>query len=274
MNKIPRFALYVLIFGYTFLYAPVLLLSVYAFSDSRALGVWSKFSLKWFKVLFEDREFGLALLNSLKVAISSSTIALILGTLSSVSVTKFGYSATSKFLKKIAKLPAAVPDIVVGFSLLFLFVTLERTIGFPGGRGLLTITVGHVMVSVAYVHITISSRIESFDRTIEEAAMDLGAYPMSVVFLVILPAIKGTLFASWLLAFALSFDDVVVSSFLSGPGVTTLPVLIFSNIRIGCSPEWNALAALSVVLGIGMIFLVQYMTLKPTHRRVKRPSPF
>lgn len=246
MIKISRLTLTFLIFGFAFLYIPIFFLIINSFSDSEVPGIWTGFSLKWFSAVFEDDDLLHAALTSFEIAAISATGAVILGVLAAASTTRSNNFFGKKFLSNIIIMPIIMPEIIVGFSLLMLFVAMESIFGFPKERGIMTVAIGHVMATMAYVHMTVRSRLMSFDVSLEEAAMDLGAKPFSVFTQIKIPIIGKSILAGWLLAFTLSLDDLVIASFLTGPGSTTLPILIFSNVRIGVTPAINAFATMFI----------------------------
>ncbi|MGV8948929.1 MAG: ABC transporter permease subunit [Candidatus Paracaedibacter sp.] len=242
-----------LIFGYTFLYLPILTVIVFSFNESRLVTVWSRFSTKWYKSLLSNEGLIDAVLASFKIAAMTATIAVILGTLAAVVMVRFSKFRGRTLFSGLISAPLVMPDVITGLAVLMMFVTFEQLIGWPAYRGVLTITIAHITLAMAYVSLVVQARLQDFDRSLEEAALDLGARPVKVFLVIVLPLILPSLMAGWLLAFALSLDDVVIASFLSGPGATTLPMLIFSSIRMGVSPEINALATIIVgIVAIGV----------------------
>lgn len=242
-------------FGYAFLYVPIALLILYSFNESRLVTVWGGFSTKWYvELLHNDQLLGAAWL-SLKVAAMSATAAVALGTIAGLALARFGRFRGRTLFGGMITAPLVMPDVITGLSLLLLFVALEQLIGWPDGRGMTTITIAHTTFTMAYVAVVIQSRLASLDESLEEAAMDLGARPAKVFFVITLPIIAPAIVSGWLLAFTLSLDDVVVASFVSGPGSTTLPMVIFSSVKFGISPQINALATLMVTLVAVGIFI-------------------
>ena len=242
-----------LIIGYAFLYLPILFLIVFSFNESRLPGVWVGFSTKWYALLFDNEELLAAVLTSFQIASMSATGAVILGTLAAVSMVRFGFFRGRTLFSGMISAPLVMPEVITGLALLLMCVTFERLIGWPSERGMMTVTIAHTTLAMAYVYLIVQARLQDFDRSLEEAAQDLGARPIMVFFKITLPLIAPSLLAGWLLAFALSLDDVVLASFLSGPGATTLPILIFSSLRLGITPEINALAAIIVgIVSIGV----------------------
>ncbi|QGU32710.1 ABC transporter permease subunit [Thermochromatium tepidum] len=238
----------VLAFGYAFLYVPILLLILYSFNESRLVTVWSGFSLKWYGELIHNRQLLEAAWLSVRIAAVNASIALVLGTLAANALVRYGRFRGRTGLELLLTAPLVMPDVIIGLSLLLLFVALQQTIGWPDGRGFSTITIAHVTFSLAYVAVVVRSRLSRMDRSLEEAAMDLGARPLTVYLRITLPLIAPALLSGWLLAFTLSLDDLVIASFVAGPGATTLPMLIYSSVRMGVSPQINALATLVVAL--------------------------
>ena len=235
-------------FGYAFLYIPILSVIVYSFNDSRLVTLWGGFSLRWYRSLFHSEDILSVALLSLKIAAVSATIATIFGTLTAMALCRLGRFRGRTALSGMITAPLVMPEIITGISLLFLFITLSDWIGWPGNRGATTITIAHITFSMAYATVVVRSRLSAMDQSLEEAAMDLGGRPLTVFFDITLPAIAPAMIAGWLLAFTLSLDDVVIASFVSGPGSTTLPMLIFSKVRLGVTPDINALASVIILL--------------------------
>lgn len=237
-----------LLFGYAFLYAPIALLMVYSFNASREVSVWGGFSTKWYGELLHNQAYLDAAWLSLKIAATSATGALVLGTLAALVLVRYGRFRGRMMFNGLITAPLVMPEIILGLAMLLLFVALEDVIGWPDGRGFTTIAIAHTTVGMAYATVVIRSRLAQMDESLEEAAMDLGARPIKVFFLITLPVIAPSLAAGWLLAFTLSLDDVVVAQFVSGPGSTTLPIEVFSSVRLGVSPQVNALGTIIVVV--------------------------
>lgn len=241
---------FILFLGYSFLYIPILLIIIYSFNGSSVINVWSHFSLRWYYELFDNSILLRAALNSVKIASISATISCLLGTIGAVflsNLKKNKQTDEAQTLLKIIVAPLIMPDVVLGFSLLLLFIYIEKIFGLDWCKGILTITIAHVTLSISFVISIVYSRMLELDKHLEEAALDLGVAPTKIFFLVILPIIFPAILTGWLLAFVLSFDDVVISGFVSGPGATTLPHVIFSSIRFGISPQINALTTIIVV---------------------------
>ena len=249
-NHFGRFWLFA---GYAFLYLPIFALIIYSFNDSKMVTLWGGFTFKWYAELAEDREVLEALKLSLKLAFATATSSVILGTLGAFALVRykqfFGRTAFSAHLSA----PLVVPEVITGLSLLLFFVMLQRSIGWPE-RGIFTIWAGHTSVGMAYAAVVIQSRLLEMDKSLEEAAQDLGCKPFQVFYLVTLPMIGQALASAWLLTFTVSLDDVVATAFLSGPGSTTLPVLILSRAKLGLNPTINAIATITVaVVAVGVM---------------------
>ncbi|WP_157265535.1 ABC transporter permease [Azohydromonas aeria] len=233
--------------GLAFLYLPIVSLVVFSFSDSPVPNVWGGFSLRWYARLVGDADIRRALWLSLQVAAASASGAVVLGLLAAFTLQRFPRFRGRMLFSGMVSAPLVMPEVIVGLSLLLMLVSVQRATGFPE-RGLLTIWLGHVLVGMAYATVVISARLRDLNPQYEEAAQDLGARPHQVFFLVTLPLISPSLLAAWLLTFTLSLDDVVMSAFLSGPGATTLPLVIFSRARLGLDPAVNALATVVVAV--------------------------
>lgn len=248
MSERRPFILYTLMaFGYAFLYLPIASVVAFSFNETRSVSLWKGFSLQWYGRLLENQAVIDAALLSLLIAAMASTLAVVIGTMAALALSRFGRFKGRGLLSLLSSAPLVMPDVMLGISALFLFITLQQLVGWPEGRGIDTITIAHVTLCVCYVTVVVRSRLAQTDHSLEEAAMDLGARPWKVFFLVTLPLIWPALLAGWLLAFTLSLDDVVIASFTSGPGSSTLPVLILSKVRFGVTPEINALATLIIV---------------------------
>jgi putrescine transport system permease protein len=244
-------------FGFVFLYLPIILLVIYSFNDSRLVTVWGGFSAKWYFELWKDDELISAMITSLKVANISATLAVIFGTLAGMALARFTKFTGRRVFSGMLSAPFVIPEIVTGFSLLLLFLSLEQLIGWPTGRGITTIILAHTTIGMAYVAVVVQGRFANFDKSFEEAALDLGAKPIKVFLVITLPLIAPALISGWLLSFTISLDDLVISSFTSGPGSTTLPMLIYSRVRLGVSPEINALATL-IIFVVTLIAIATY----------------
>lgn len=254
MNRQSRFIISVLAFGYAFLYIPLVLVIVYSFNDSSIATVWGGFSTRWYGELLRNDQILDAALLSLRIALTSATMATILGTMAGLALARFRRFRGRTLFSGMITSPMVMPEVITGLSLLLLFVTLQQLTGWPGQRGFGTITIAHTTFSMAYVAIIVQSRLMAMDESLEEAAMDLGGHPLRVIFDITLPLIAPAMIAGWLLAFTLSLDDLVIASFVSGPGSSTLPMYIFSKVKLGVSPDINALATLIILfISIGVL---------------------
>jgi len=254
-------------FGYAFLYAPIVLLIVYSFNENRLVTVWSGFSTKWYGELLHNEALIDAALVSLQVAAASATLATVLGTIAGLALSRFGRFRGRTLFGGMISAPLVMPEVITGLSLLLLFVAMEQVIGWPDGRGMTTITIAHTTFTMAYVAVIVQSRLSGMDGSLEEAAMDLGARPGKVFFVITLPLIAPAIVAGWLLAFTLSLDDVVIASFVSGPGSTTLPMAVFSSVRLGVSPQINALATIIVLVVATGIFIASLLVARRERQR-------
>ena len=254
-----------LVLVYLFLYIPLFFLIVFSFNSTRQDGVFTGFSLRWYRALLEDSRLVDGFFLSLKVALMTGTLSVVLGCFAAFVLVRYRRFSGRTLFYGMVNAPLVMPEVIIGLSLLLLMVAAQRTLGFPE-RGFVTIVLGHTLLGMAYATVVIQSRLVEMDRSIEEAAMDLGCRPMQVFFLVTLPNIAPALVSSWLLSFTLSFDDVVISEFLSGPGVTTLPQVIFSYARRGVNPSIYAAATILIAaVSMGIIGYSLFMV-----RRQKR----
>ena len=254
MRQRSTFLFTTLAFGYAFLYLPIVILMVYSFNDSRIQSVWNGFSLRWYASLLDNAQVIDAALLSLQIALISATIATVLGTLAGLSMTHMGRFKGRLLFTGLIAAPLIMPEVITGLSLLLVFVSTEQLIGWPESRGTMTIIIAHITFSMAFVAVIVQSRLSTVDKSLEEAAMDLGGRPYRVTIDVTLPLIAPAMSAGWLLAFTLSLDDLVIASFVSGPGANTLPMVIFSKVKLGVAPDINALATLIItVIGIGVV---------------------
>lgn len=237
--------------GLAFLYLPIVSLIVFSFNASRLVTVWDSVhspTLRWYGELFRNAQIIDAARLSLEIAIMNATGAVILGTLAGFTLARLGRFRGRGLLAALTTAPLVMPEIITGLSLLLLFIALQQLIGWPARRGVTTITLAHISFCISYVAIIVQSRLAGFDDTLEEAALDLGARPVQVFRRITLPLIAPALLSGWLLSFTLSWDDVVISQFVAGPGSSTLPMVIFSKVRLGVSPDVNALATLMVTI--------------------------
>lgn len=240
--------------GYLFLYAPIIALIIYSFNASKLVTVWGGWSFKWYVELFKNDQIIEAALLSVKIAFVSASLAVVLGTMAGYVLSRFGPFRGKMILSGWITAPLVMPEVITGLSLLLLFVAMEGMFGWPSGRGTGTIIIAHTTFCMAYVAVIVQARLASLDETLEEAAMDLGAKPSSLFFLVTLPLIMPAIISGWLLSFTLSLDDLVIASFVSGPGNSTLPMVIFSKVRLGVTPEVNALATIMIaIVAIGVV---------------------
>jgi putrescine transport system permease protein len=259
MRGHSTFVLVAMGFGFAFLYLPIALVVLYSFNESRLVTVWGGFSLRWYGELLSSGDVLEAAWLSVRIAAASATGATVLGTLAGFALARMGrFRGRTLFTAMIAA-PLVIPEVITGLSLLLLFVSLQQQLGWPSSRGAMTIAISHATFSTAYVAVIVRSRLAGMDTSLEEAAMDLGGRPLRVLFDVTLPVISPAIVSGWLLAFTLSVDDLVITSFVSGPGATTLPMLIFSKVRLGVTPDVNALATIViglVAIGVGISGLV------------------
>jgi putrescine transport system permease protein len=239
--------------GFVFLYLPIVALVLFSFNDSPVPNAWRGFTLKWYAALASDAEMLAGLWLSLKIAFLAASASVVLGTLAAIALVKYRRFAGRTLFSGMLNAPLVMPEVIVGLSLLLMLVSIQRTFGFPE-RGLMTIWIGHLLLGMAYAAVVVQVRLQDLNPQLEEAAMDLGATPWQVFTLVTLPMISQALMSAWLLTFTLSLDDVVLSAFLSGPGATTMPLVIFSRARLGLNPSVNAIATLIVVVvSVGVI---------------------
>ncbi|HEY1889070.1 MAG TPA: ABC transporter permease subunit [Steroidobacteraceae bacterium] len=244
-ERYPPLLVSVLCIGFAVLYLPILVLIAYSFNASPLVSVWGGLSTTWYTQLLHNQELLDAALLSLEVALAASTVAVVLGTLASIALVRFARFPGRLLLTGMVTAPLVMPEVITGTTQLLLFVSLLQTFSWPH-RGFLTIVLAHVTFCIAYVTVTVQSRLQSADRSLEEAAMDLGAGPTRAFIEVTLPLISPAIISSWLLSFTLSLDDLVISSFVTGPGANTLPMLIYSKVKLGVSPDINALATLII----------------------------
>ena len=252
-----------------FLYLPILLVMFYSLNDSRLVTVWGGFSLRWYGELFRNDDVLAAAWLSLRVALVSATAATALGTLAGLALARAGRFRGRVLFSGMIAAPLVMPEVITGLSLLLLFVSMKTLIGWPGGRGATTIAVAHITFCMAYVAVIVQSRLSNMDESLEEAAMDLGGRPLRVLFDITLPLIAPAMVSGWLLAFTLSVDDLVISSFVSGPGATTLPMLIFSKVRLGVTPDINALATLMILAVSIAVAIAGALMLREERQRVR-----
>ena len=265
-GKRSRFLTIMLTIGMAFFYIPMILLVVYSFNYSKLVPVWGGWSTRWYKVLFESEEVWAAVNISLKIALVNATFATILGMLAALSMVRFGKFRGRTLFGGMLVAPLVMPEVITGLSLLVMFITLKQLFGWPENRGFVTITIAHITFSMAYVAVTIQARLTGMGQSLEEAASDLGAKPFKVLTAITIPRLTPALISGWLLAFTLSLDDLVIASFVSGPGANTLPVLIFSRIRLGLRPDINALATI-IILVVAVCIAVAALIMFRQQRR-------
>ncbi|SDO01386.1 ABC transporter permease subunit [Vreelandella arcis] len=264
-----RFTSVMLVMGLLFLYVPMLVLVVYSFNASKLVTVWSGFSTQWYGELFRDEQILSAIWMSLRIAFFSASMAVCLGTIAAFVMTRYGRFRGKTALSTMVTAPLVMPEVITGLSLLLLFVQMAQITGWPADRGMMTIWIAHTTFCSAYVAVVVASRLREIDLSIEEAAMDLGSPPMKTFFWVTLPIISPALAAGWLLAFTLSLDDLVIASFVSGPGANTLPMVVFSSVRMGVSPKINALATL-IILTVSLATLVAWYVMRRNEAKRKQ----
>jgi putrescine transport system permease protein len=238
----------VVAFGYALLYVPIASVVIYSFNDSRLVTLWGGFSLRWYASLLQDQALLEAALLSLRIAVVSATFATALGAIVALALQRLTRLRGRLLLSGMVTAPLVMPEIITGLSLLFLFISMAELTGWPMSRGASTITIAHITFSMAYVVVVLRSRLAAMDESLEEAAMDLGGRPVAVFFDITVPMLLPALISGWLLAFTLSLDDLVISSFVSGPGATTLPMFIFAKVRLGVTPDINAITTIIIVL--------------------------
>jgi putrescine transport system permease protein len=262
-----KFRTLILLCGFAFLYLPIFLLIVYSFNESRLVTVWSGFSIKWYGELFADQLMMNGVSLSLSIGFMSASMAVIIGTLAAFVLTRVGNFKGQTSFAFLMTAPMVMPEVITGLALLLLFVAMSKMLGWPTQRGAMTIWIAHVTFTAAYVTVIIRSRLQELDLSIEEAAQDLGATPLKVFFLITLPSIAPAIAAGWLLGFTLSVDDLVITSFVSGPNATTLPMVVFSSVRLGVSPKINALATLIILVVSVATFIGWWMMTAAEKRR-------
>jgi len=259
-----------LVVGLLFLYAPILSLIVFSFNNSRLVTVWDAAhspTLKWYGVLLTNGQILEAAWLSIRIALIAATAASVLGTLAGMALARLGAFRGRGLLLGMTTAPIVMPEVITGLALLLLYVALEQAIGWPHGTGPVTIALAHITFCIAYVTVVVQSRLVGFDESLEEAAMDLGASPATVFRRITLPLIAPAILAGWMLAFTLSWDDLVITQFVAGPGSSTLPMVVFSKVRFGVSPDVNALATLMVLLvSVGMVVSAIFMHYRERRR--------
>jgi putrescine transport system permease protein len=258
-----------LVLGFLFLYAPIVSLMVYSFNESKLVTVWSGFSVKWYAELFRDEQMMAAAWVSIQIAFWTACASVVLATMASLAMTRMRQFRGKTLFGALITAPLVMPEVITGLSILLLFVAIGPTTGIGEQRGMLTIWIAHVTFCMAFVTVVVSSRLGELDRSLEEAAMDLGANRVKVFFVITLPIIAPALISGWLLAFTLSLDDLVIASFVSGPSSTTLPMKVFSSVRLGVSPKINALATL-MILAVSIAALIGWWLMSRDEQRRQR----
>ncbi len=266
-SKRSPFLVTMLCFGMAFLYIPMFMLVFYSFNYSKIVPVWGGFSTRWYTTLFESEEVWASVMLSLKIASISATFATILGTLAGIALVRFGRFRGHTLFTGMITAPLVMPEVITGLSLLLLFITLGELFGWPEKRGFSTITIAHITFSMAFVAVIIQSRLAGMAQDLEEAAQDLGAKPLRVLIDITLPLLMPGMLAGWLLAFTLSLDDLIIASFVSGPGAVTLPMLIYSRVRVGLTPEINALGTIIIVVVAIAVLLAGWLMLRQQKQR-------
>ncbi|ALI07728.1 MULTISPECIES: ABC transporter permease subunit [Pseudomonas] len=261
------FSSLMLVLGLLFIYAPMLILVIYSFNASKLVTVWGGWSIKWYVGLLDNSQLMGSVVRSLEIACYTAIAAVALGTLAAFVLTRITHFKGRTLFGGLVTAPLVMPEVITGLSLLLLFVAMAQMIGWPQERGIVTIWIAHTTFCAAYVAVVVSARLRELDLSIEEAAMDLGARPWKVFFLITIPMIAPSLAAGGMMSFALSLDDLVLASFVSGPGSTTLPMEVFSAVRLGVKPEINAVASL-ILLAVSLVtFLVWYFSRRAEENR-------
>lgn len=267
--KRVSFSSFMLVAGLLFIYLPMLILVIYSFNESKLVTVWGGWSIKWYVGLLDNTQLMGSVARSLEIACYTAVAAVALGTLAAFVLTRISQFKGRTLFGGLVTAPLVMPEVITGLSLLLLFVAMAQMIGWPQERGIVTIWIAHTTFCAAYVAVVVSARLRELDLSIEEAAMDLGARPWKVFFLITIPMIAPSLAAGGMMSFALSLDDLVLASFVSGPGSTTLPMEVFSAVRLGVKPEINAVASL-ILLAVSLVtFLVWFFSRRAEEMRKK-----
>ncbi len=262
MKQFSRFNKISLLLGFAFLYLPIIILIIFSFNESKLVTVWGGWSIKWYAELMQNQGIKDAAWVTLKVAFTSATVAAVLGTIAGMTLSRFGHFRGRTLFSGMIYAPMVMPDVIIGLSLLLMFVSLAID------RGIATITIAHITFSLCYVAVVVQSRLSSFDDSIEEAALDLGCTPAKTFLFITLPVIFPAVISGWLLAFTMSLDDLVIASFASGPGSTTLPMKIYSQVRLGVTPEINAVSTILVGLVASGVLLASYINRRQSKQRL------
>ncbi|HEX2581310.1 MAG TPA: ABC transporter permease subunit [Dongiaceae bacterium] len=268
MKNLSWAVIAILVLGFIFLYGPIVSLVIFSFNTSKLVTVWGGFSTHWYAQLLRDTEVLDAVSLSLRIGALSATLSCILGTMAGYILARFRIFTGRIIFGGMVTAPLVMPEVITGLSLLLLFVSMEDIVGWPRGRGFLTIAIAHITFTMSYVAVVMQSRFSSLDISLEEAAQDLGARPWKVFFVITLPIVFPAILSGWLLAFTISLDDLVITSFTSGPGSTTLPMVIFSRVRLGLNPEINAMATIIVMLvALGVMVSTLWLAYKEKQRQ-------
>ena len=270
MSKRPNFSTLMLWLGLVFIYLPMIILVIYSFNASRLVTVWGGWSVHWYVGLLDNTQLMNAVKRSLQIAFFTATAAVALGTLAAFVMTRIKRFKGRTLFSGLVTAPLVMPEVITGLSLLLLFVAMAQMIGWPAERGMVTIWIAHVTFCTAYVAVVVSGRLGELDQSVEEAAMDLGARPWKTFLLITVPMIAPSIAAGWLLSFTLSLDDLVLASFVSGPGSTTLPMEVFSAVRLGVKPEINAVASL-ILLAVSIFTLIGWFIARSAEKRRATP---
>lgn len=267
--RMPKAATLVFAFGVIFLYTPIVTLIIFSFNSSNLVMLWGGFSTKWYVSLLHNDLMLAAARRTLEIGVIAATCAVVLGTMAGYALARFGPFRGRTLFSGMITAPLVMPDVITGISLLLMFISMKQLIGWPAERGMLTIAIAHITFCTCYVAVVLRSRFVALDRSLEEAALDLGCRPLRVLFDITLPIIAPALLSSWLLAFTLSLDDLVISSFVAGPSSTTLPLLVYSQVKLGVKPDVNALAG--IVIGLVVIgIILAWFVMSARERRRQR----
>jgi putrescine transport system permease protein len=255
--------------GFAFLYIPIITIIIFSFNESSVISSWGNLSLKWYFKLWEDKEIISAFFTSIKIASIAATGSVLIGTLAALSLQRISYFKGKSLFSIILPIPLVVPEIVTGFSISLVFLTLNKIIGIPSKFSSDTVVIAHMVIGVTYVALMVQAKLAELDPSYEEAALDLGASPLKVFIFITAPLIAPAVISSWLLCFTISLDDLIIASFTSGPGVTTLPMLIYSRIRFGISPVINALATIIISMVLLITITILFTSIRKTKLHVK-----
>ncbi|MEM9279606.1 MAG: ABC transporter permease subunit [Pseudomonadota bacterium] len=267
-GKRSGFLTTMLFLGMAFFYIPIILMIIYSFNHSKLVPVWGGWSLRWYEVLLKSEEVWSAVILSLQIAIVNATFATLLGTLAGLAMVRFGRFRGRTLFGGMLVAPLVMPEVITGLSLLVFFISLKEMIGWPTDRGFTTITIAHITFSLAFVAVIVQARLTGMGQDLEEAAADLGAKPFKVLTAITLPQLAPGMIAGWLLAFTLSLDDLVIASFVKGPGTDTLPILIFSRIRTGLKPDVNALATIIILIVAVCVAIAAILMFRQERRKM------